>query len=189
MTADYADPKLIEDVETQVNAWLAAAAGKPVHSSARRLADVLKDPRGLEFTVGFIDRVIRPEDAGVAAKALRELVSITPAFLPSYQKAALRAGAALSYAAPALVIPVARRALRAMVSHLLIDATGRKLGASLARIRERGVKLNINLLGEAVLGEAEAGRRLDGITELLGRPDVDYVSVKVSSPVAPHSPW
>jgi RHH-type proline utilization regulon transcriptional repressor/proline dehydrogenase/delta 1-pyrroline-5-carboxylate dehydrogenase len=50
------------------------------------------------------------------------------------------------------------------------------------------VKLNINLLGEAVLGEAEAGRRLDDITELLGRPDVDYVSVKVSSPVAPHSP-
>jgi RHH-type proline utilization regulon transcriptional repressor/proline dehydrogenase/delta 1-pyrroline-5-carboxylate dehydrogenase len=47
-----------------------------------------------------------------------------------------------------------------MFSHLLIDATDSNLGASIARIRDRNVKLNINLLGEAVLGEAEASRRL-----------------------------
>jgi RHH-type transcriptional regulator, proline utilization regulon repressor / proline dehydrogenase / delta 1-pyrroline-5-carboxylate dehydrogenase len=189
VTADHTDPKLIEDVEAQVNAWLAAAAAKPVHSSAKRLAGVLKDPRGLEFTVGFVDRVIRPEDSNVAARALRELVSITPKFLPWQLKAALRAGALLSLLAPWLVILLARKALRTMVGHLLIDATDSRLGASIARIRKRGVKLNINLLGEAVLGEAEADRRLDGTTKLLARPDVDHVSIKVSSPVAPHSPW
>ena len=187
MSTGSADPKLIEEIEAQVNVWLAAK--KPVHPSAKRLADVLKDPRGLEFTVGFVDRVIRPEDINVAARALRELVSITPAFLPWRQKAALRAGAALSFVAPWLVIPVARKVLRRMVSHLLIDATDSKLHAAIARIRDRGVKLNINLLGEAVLGEAEANRRLEGTKKLLARPDVDYVSLKVSSTVAPHSPW
>ncbi|HEV3193720.1 MAG TPA: proline dehydrogenase family protein, partial [Polyangiaceae bacterium] len=187
MTTGSADPKLIEEIEAQVNVWLAAR--KPVHPSAKRLASVLKDPRGLEFTVGFVDRVIRPEDINVAARALRELVSITPAFLPWRQKAALRAGAVLSLVAPWLVIPVARKVLRKMVAHLLIDATDSKLHAAIARIRDRGVKLNINLLGEAVLGEAEANRRLEGTKKLLARPDVDYVSLKVSSTVAPHSPW
>ncbi|WP_278257607.1 proline dehydrogenase family protein [Nocardioides convexus] len=101
----------------------------------------------------------------------------------------LRLGALLSVVAPGIVIPIARRALRQMVGHLLVDATDARLGRSIARIRERGVRLNINLLGEAVLGQAEAGRRLDGTRRLLARPDVDYVSIKVSATVPPHSPW
>ena len=183
------DPDFIAAVESQVGAWLAAAAARPVQPSAARLAGVLKDPHGLAFTVGFVDRVIRPEDVRVAALALRELVPVTPQFLPWYQKLALRGGASLSRFAPGLVIPVARAVLRRMVGHLLIDATDARLGPSIARIRERGVRLNVNLLGEAVLGEAEANRRLEGTRALLARDDVDYVSVKVSSVVAPFSPW
>jgi len=40
-----------------------------------------------------------------------------------------------------------------------------------------------------VLGNKEADRRLRGTHDLLARDDVDYVSIKVSSTVAPHSPW
>jgi RHH-type proline utilization regulon transcriptional repressor/proline dehydrogenase/delta 1-pyrroline-5-carboxylate dehydrogenase len=189
MTTAILGEECLPEVEAQVRAWLDAAATKPVHPSAKRLAAVLKDPQGLAFTVGFVDRVIRPEDLGVAAQALRELVAITPRFLPWHQKLALRLGALLSLVAPWLVIPLARRVLRRMVGHLLIDASDRRLGDQIARIRARGVRLNINLLGEAVLGEAEANRRLAGTHALLERPDVDYVSIKVSSPVAPHSPW
>ncbi|GGB30139.1 1-pyrroline-5-carboxylate dehydrogenase [Flexivirga endophytica] len=189
MSSTTVDPQLVADVEKQVKAWLDASATKPVHPSAKRLAEVLKDPSGLEFTVGFVDRVIRPEDYGVAAQALRELVANTPQFLPWYQRAALQTGATVSGAAPGVVIPIARKVLRRMVGHLLIDATDSKLGGQIERIKKRGVKLNINLLGEAVLGEAEAGRRYDGTRRLLERPDVDYVSIKASSPVAPHAPW
>ncbi|GAB2971970.1 proline dehydrogenase family protein [Nocardioides montaniterrae] len=191
MTADPAlhPTDLLAEVEAQVREWLVVAAEQPVHASAQRLADVLKDPHGLEFTVGFVDRVVRPEDVHVAARALRELVPLAPSFLPWHLKLGLRLGALVSVFAPWLVVPVARLALRRMVGHLLIDARPAKLGAQVARLRERGVRLNINLLGEAVLGEAEANRRYDGTRALLERPDVDYVSIKVSSPVAPHSPW
>lgn len=184
-----ADQQVQQQVEQQVRAWLDAAAHKPVHPSAKRLAEVLKDPHGLAFTVGFVDRVVRPEDLRVAAAALRELVGIMPRFLPLHQKLALRVGALVSVVAPWLVIPVARRVLRRMVGHLLIDATDSRLGRQIERIRSRGARLNINLLGEAVLGESEANRRFEGTLRLLQRPDVDYVSIKVSSPVAPHAPW
>ncbi len=43
------------------------------------------------------------------------------------------------------------------------------------------MRLNVNLLGEAILGEQEAAQRMDGILELLGRPEVGYVSVKISA--------
>src|SRR5690606_32470560 len=42
-------------------------------------------------------------------------------------------------------------------------------------------RLNLNLLGEAVLGIEEADRRLANTRELLAREDVDYVSIKVSA--------
>lgn len=189
MTHMSTDEGVLADVETLVRQWLDDAAGQPVAPAARRLADVLRDPAGLDFTVGFVDRVIRPEDHRIAAANLRDLARSAPGFLPWHLRLMIRLGAAVSLVAPGLVIPIARRALRAMVGHLLVDATDARLGRSIARIRERGVGLNINLLGEAVLGRREAARRLEGTERLLARPDVDYVSIKVSATVPPHSPW
>ncbi|MCL2585184.1 MAG: bifunctional proline dehydrogenase/L-glutamate gamma-semialdehyde dehydrogenase [Streptosporangiales bacterium] len=178
-----------QQVERLVRQWLADAASRPADPAARHLAAVLKDPKGLEFTVGFIDRVIRPEDPGVAARALRELAAGTPRFLPPHLRAALKAGALAAPRAPRAVIPVVRAALRRMVGHLLIDATDARLGKAIAKLKTDGTRLNINLLGEAVLGEQEARRRLDGTRRLLERPDVDYVSMKVSAAVPPHPEW
>ena len=76
-----------------------------------------------------------------------------------------------------------------MVGHLVLDATPEKLGPAIATLRESGNRLNLNLLGEAVLGEDEANRRLQGTHEFLARDDVDYVSIKVSSVVSQLSMW
>ncbi|GGC99020.1 1-pyrroline-5-carboxylate dehydrogenase [Tersicoccus solisilvae] len=185
-----ADPRaLADDAVALVRRWLAEAAAIPVDASARNLAGVLRDPAGLPFTVGFVDGVIRPEDDGVAARKLAEIAADVPAFLPWYLRAAVRAGGALGPVVPGVVIPAARAALRRMVGHLLVDATEDRLGPALARIAAAGDRLNINLLGEAVLGTAEAGRRLEGTAALLARDDVDYVSIKVSSTVTPHPLW
>ncbi|ADG75331.1 Aldehyde Dehydrogenase [Cellulomonas flavigena DSM 20109] len=172
-----------------VRRWLAVAADQPVDPAARHLAALLREPGGLAFAVGFVDGVVRPEDVGVAAHRLRELSAHPPTFLPPVLRAAVRVGGAIAPALPGVVVPVARRVLRQMVGHLVVDATDRHLGAAIARRRRDGTRLNVNLLGEAVLGAREAERRLAGTRRLLARDDVDYVSVKVSSVVAPHAPW
>ncbi|GAS98059.1 delta-1-pyrroline-5-carboxylate dehydrogenase/L-proline dehydrogenase [Mycolicibacterium canariasense] len=189
MTDVTSKEDLLTEVLGQVRSWLDDAAGQPVAPAGRQLAKLLRDPHGLDFTVGFVDRVVRPEDRRVAAANLRELARTAPGFLPAHLRLLVKLGALVSVIAPGLVIPVARKALRTMVGHLLVDATDARLGRSIARIRRRGVALNINLLGEAVLGQAEAARRLNGTERLLGRSDVDYVSIKVSATVPPHSPW
>ncbi|MET3923537.1 proline dehydrogenase family protein [Arthrobacter sp. UYEF20] len=180
---------LAEDTTALVRHWLAEAAKVPVDASAKQLAGVLKDPNGLDFTVGFVDGVVRPEDLRVAARNLAALAPKVPAFLPWYMRSAVRFGGTMARVLPQVVIPIARRVLREMVGHLIIDATDAKLGPAIAKIRKDGIKLNVNLLGEAVLGEHEASRRLEGTHTLLSRPDVDYVSIKVSATVAPHSAW
>ena len=180
---------LAADAVALVRHWLTEASKVPVDASAQQLAGVLKDPNGLEFTVGFVDGVVRPEDLNVAARNLAALAPKVPAFLPWYMRSAVALGGTMAPVMPQVVIPIARKVLREMVGHLIVDATDAKLGPAIAKIRKDGIKLNVNLLGEAVLGEHEASRRLEGTHALLARPDVDYVSIKVSSTVAPHSPW
>ncbi|SQD95442.1 Aldehyde dehydrogenase [Parafrankia sp. Ea1.12] len=172
-----------------VRRWVAEAASEPVDPAAARLAAVLREPGGLAFTVRFVDGVIRPEDPRVAARNLARLAPSVPAFLPWYLRGAVRAGGAAGPVVPWVVVPAARRVLRRMVGHLVVDATDRGLGRAIERLRRPGVQLNMNLLGEAVLGEREAARRLAGTTALLARDDVDHVSIKVSASVAPHAPW
>ena len=169
--------------------WITESAQVEVDPSAARLAGVLKDPDGLPFTIGFVDGVMRPESLGAAASQLHRVAPLVPRFLPWYLRGAVQVGGAVAPVLPTPVVPLARRALREMVRHLIVDARPKKLGPAIAELRAAGARLNLNLLGEAVLGEDEALRRLDGIHDLIRRADVDYVSVKVSAIASHISMW
>lgn len=172
---------LSADAVALAHKWAVQGAKSGSSGSAALLAQVLKDQNGLDFTIGFVDRVIRPEDLRVAAHNLRDLSKRTPGFLPWHMRAAIRLGGLVAPLLPWPVVPIARTVLRQMVAHLIVDARPAKLGPAIKRLRRDGIRLNINLLGEIVLGKAEADRRLDGTHRLLARDDVDYVSIKVSS--------
>ncbi|GAA3961441.1 proline dehydrogenase family protein [Gordonia caeni] len=174
-----------------VGTWLATAAatGHRRQKAAARLAAVLADPHGLGFTVGFVDRVIGTEDPRAAAAALAELAGELPASLPRIDRLQLRVGGALGRLVPRVVVPIARARMRAMVGHLIVDARDRPLTESIAALRRGGHRLNLNPLGEAVLGEAEADRHLEQVRRLLRRDDVDYVSIKISSVASQLSMW
>lgn len=177
------------EVVNLVTKWLAESRDIPADVSAERLAGVLKDPNGLDFTVGFVDGVMRPEDVMVAGYNLQKVAKLAPAFLPPVLRGAIGVGGVMGPVLPWVVIPAARKVLRQMVGHLVVDATPDKLGPAIEALRESGNRLNINLLGEAVLGEKEALRRLEGTRELLARDDVDYVSIKVSAIASQLSLW
>ncbi|APF34221.1 bifunctional dehydrogenase [Microbacterium sp. TS-1] len=184
-----ADDNLAQQAVDLAQKWVHSSADFPADAAAQRLAGVLRDPNGLPFTIGFVDGVMRPESVTAAATRLHHVAPLVPEFLPWYLRGAVRVGGAVAPMLPTPVVPIARTALREMVGHLVVDARPHKLGPAIARIRESGARLNLNLLGEAVLGEDEARRRLAGIHELIRRDDVDYVSVKVSAIVSRISMW
>lgn len=159
------------------------------NQTAERLSRVLAHPTGLDFTVGFVDRVIRTEDAKAAAGALSELGALAPDTLSALDQAQIRAGSVLGKLLPGVVVPAARARMRSMVGHMVVDARDKQFGRAVSDIRKDGHRLNINLLGEAVLGEAEADKHLEDTVRLLRRDDVDYVSVKASSIASQISMW
>ncbi|GMA41373.1 proline dehydrogenase [Mobilicoccus caccae] len=192
-TARDALAPFVDDAVALAHRW--AEATQREQTSAERattgqLASLVRDEEGLDFAVRFVDRVARPEDNKAAA---HELSHLTPkkaaSFLEGTDRALLGLGAKLAPLAPSLVVPLARLRLKQMVGHLVGDAKDPVLAKHLAAGRDQGFRLNVNLLGEAVLGEKEAASRTRRVTELLERPDVDYVSIKVSSLVSQISTW
>ncbi|MEE6287582.1 bifunctional proline dehydrogenase/L-glutamate gamma-semialdehyde dehydrogenase [Georgenia sp. MJ173] len=183
---------LVDEAVALGRRWLATArTGETSQERATsgRLAALVADAAGLDLAVRFIDRVVRPEEDAVAAAELFRLRHRAPRFLGPADRLLFAVGARLAPAAPGMVVPLARRRLRQIVGHLVVDAHDPALGRHLARARADGVRLNLNLLGEAVLGEAEAASRTRRTIALLARDDVDYVSVKVSSLVSQLSTW
>ncbi|MGC5628331.1 bifunctional proline dehydrogenase/L-glutamate gamma-semialdehyde dehydrogenase [Georgenia sp. Z1344] len=182
-----------DDAIDLARSWAeASAAGeRPEERAAtRRLADLLADPAGLDLAVRFVDRVARPEDLAVAARELSRIGSASGAtFLSGLDRAMLGAGARVGRLAPSVVVPLARRRLRQLVGHLVVDATDAALTDRLQRAARDGERLNLNLLGEAVLGETEAADRARRTLDLVSRPDVEHVSVKVSTLVPQISTW
>jgi RHH-type proline utilization regulon transcriptional repressor/proline dehydrogenase/delta 1-pyrroline-5-carboxylate dehydrogenase len=188
-TFDPALTELASGAVALATRWVKEGAKAPADPAAELLAGVLKDPTGLEFTIGFVDRVVRPHDLTVAGRNLRAVAKMTPRFLPWYMRFAIWLGGLFGPLLPGIVVPLSRRVLRQMVGHLIVDATPASLGPAITKLRSGGARLNLNLLGEAVLGEGEAARRLEGTRVLLARNDVDYVSIKVSSVVSQLSMW
>lgn len=184
--------RLADEAVALVRAWLVEARSNP-HGSAEteRLAELLDDPHGPGFAMRFVDLVIRPEDDRAAARQLRAIVTASslPRFLGPVDRLLLRAGSLLAPLIPGVVLPLARARMRALIGHLIADAEPDRLARHLARARADGNDLNVNLLGEAVLGDREATRRLEATIALLERDDVDYVSVKISAIVSELNLW
>lgn len=184
------------DVEAVVDAaikrarnWLAASANESDRAT-EQLADLLRDQDGVKFTMDFVDRVMRPEDDKVAANALAAInQKFDSSFLGQVNSSLVGMGSFFGPILPNLVMPVARMYMRKMVGHLVLDAESDALNKTLDKAAERGEQLNLNLLGEAVLGEDEARSRAERTLTLIRNPRVTYVSVKASSMVAQLNPW
>ncbi|MGI9615366.1 MAG: bifunctional proline dehydrogenase/L-glutamate gamma-semialdehyde dehydrogenase [Acidimicrobiales bacterium] len=188
------DDLLIDDAVELVTRWLADANDVETRSeraTIRSLHRLIEDPEGLLFTMGFVDRVARPDSTTAAAAQLTSLVESRrlPGFLSPIDRLLLRAGAMVGQRLPDVVVPLALRRLRGIVGHLVVDAEPTALATHLATRRAEGFSQNVNLLGEAVLGEREADRRLQATAALVDQSHVDYVSVKVSAIASQLNYW
>ena len=170
-------------------ARLAAAApagGRAQRRRRARIARLVGDPAAMAVVLAMTDQVLRIRSPQRAATRFASVVgaAMAPggggaAFAP-VDRLALRAGALVAPLLPGVVMPLVQRRVRAETEGLVIPAEDDAFTEHAARCAEAGMRLNVNVLGEAILGEAEAGRRLAKVRSYLARPDVDYVSVKLS---------
>jgi RHH-type transcriptional regulator, proline utilization regulon repressor / proline dehydrogenase / delta 1-pyrroline-5-carboxylate dehydrogenase len=163
-------------------AGLDAALGHAHRARQRRLRTLVRDSGAAEFTVGLTDEVTRIDSPERAARRFADLVGAADlSAMSRIDRAMLTIGAGIARIAPRLVIPLVQRRLRREARGVILSADDPDLADYLAACEHAGVRCNVNVLGEAILGDDEADRRLEMVLDRLRRPDVDYVSVKISA--------
>ena len=152
-------------------------------AQARKLARMIADPRGKELMIALVDQAFRSRRPARIADQLASLLERygTPRFMEWWERVALMLGGVMGQYLPSVVVPPIVSRLRHETESLILPGEEEELARYLAERRRTGIRLNLNLLGEAILGEAEAARRLEAYLALLARQDVEYISVKVSS--------
>jgi RHH-type proline utilization regulon transcriptional repressor/proline dehydrogenase/delta 1-pyrroline-5-carboxylate dehydrogenase len=159
--------------------------GHSEKANRRRFSRLFRDPHALEVTITLTDEVMRINSVKSSINIFRRAAAqaSVEGFGP-FNATGLKFLSASSRLAPAPVINVVARQIRHLSKDLILPYEEAPLRKHLERRRRDDIALNINVLGEAVLGEGEADERFERVLEMIRRPEINYVSVKLSSVVS-----
>ncbi|GAA5482657.1 proline dehydrogenase family protein [Haloferula sargassicola] len=165
---------------------LAAAlkARRPAEKRAEaQLSRMMDDEAGKAFTFAMADEVFRPPTAKRQARLFHDLVERfgVPSYLPLPSRMALKLGTFGAKLAPALVMPKVTQRLRDESAEVILPDEEPGLSRHLRKRKEHDIGVIVNQLGEAVLGEEEALRRLRANLDRLADPACEAISVKLSA--------
>lgn len=155
------------------------------NANRKRFGRLFKDPKAIEVTITLTDEVMR-------IHSMREAITI---FNHAAKKASVKGFGPfnafglkfiriVAIGLPGVVVRLVHQRVRALSKDLILPAEQERLAKHLGKRKAEGIRLNINVLGEAVLGQREADERFARLIEMIHRPEVDYISVKLSAVVA-----
>lgn len=148
----------------------------------KRFASLLDNDAGKIFVSALTDEVLRVRSPRRAAHRFTNLVTQTDLrFTTITDRTLLRIASRFATWFPRLVMALVQVRIRREATYVVVPAEDPALARHIGRREAQGLRLNLNVLGEAVLGEEEAERRTERVIQLLQRSDTDYVSVKLSS--------
>ena len=126
------------------------------------MSRLLADPAGKELTFHLADEVFRPPSASAQASTFRRLIAThgIPNYLLPHERLLMRIGSLASRFFPGLVMPAVTAQIRKDSQRVILAREEQPLAAYFARRS----KVNLNLLGEAILGEEEAQNRLEPVS-------------------------
>ena len=148
-----------------------------------QLARMMQDPQGKAFTTEMTDQGFRSQQTQRVANQMNHLLDNygVPSYVSAWKKLELSAFRTLSPLLHKVLVPLATSALRKETAAVILPGEPAALSYHMHKRRRQGVRLNLNHLGEAILGEEEAARRLRVYLEDLTRDDIEYVSIKIST--------
>ena len=153
------------------------------HAEAAKLGRLMDDPAGKAFTFAMVDEVFRSHDPAISARRWRGLMNVfgVPQYPPLADRVLIRAGALGSLVLPGVVMKAVAARMRADSARVILPGEPEPLREYLTTRKAEGFRINLNHLGEAVLGEKEAQHRLEAVLGHLADPAVDCISVKISA--------
>jgi RHH-type transcriptional regulator, proline utilization regulon repressor / proline dehydrogenase / delta 1-pyrroline-5-carboxylate dehydrogenase len=179
------DEVLIELAEARARALLEASiadTSRAEASSAKRLARLLADESGRDLLLDLTDQVLRIRNPKRAARRLADLTAEgVPASLGGFDRLGLATLGKVAPGIPAIADKAVDWRIAKDTAGVILPAEDPAFSKYIRNRTAEGFHLNINVLGEAILGDHEAIIRTTMVRNRIQRTDVNYVSVKVSA--------
>ncbi len=149
----------------------------------RELDRMINSPHDRATLVQLTDQAFRSRKAHRAVDQLVHILDVQgiPRFFNPFDRTLLRGFQSFGSYLPGVAVPLVKEKMRQETANVILPAEQPLLVRHLrARYRE-GLRMNVNYLGEALLGENQARQRLNAYLEALQIPEIEVISVKIST--------
>ena len=170
---------LAEQWQTRANELLTSEE-KHIQKQMKRL---LTNPHDKILMTRLIDQSFRSHDPDRISDQIGYLLEKegVPEFLNRMERLLMQIFKGFGKHFATFAVPKLIDQMRSQSSRAIIPGEEKQLHKHLQKRRKQGIRMNINHLGEAVLGEEEADRRRRTYIEDMKNPNVEYISIKIST--------
>lgn len=181
----YADSTIKESIELakslqgKINSDLSCAEKR----FRKKMMKMLENPSSKVMLIELLDRSFRSKDYAV----VYELISHTLQkyglgdFFSPFEKLLLQVFLGIGKSMPSISVPFFIKNLKNDTKAMVLDENPIKLQKHAELRKSQHIGLNVNLIGEEVLGNLEANYRLQKYTDALNTSYINYISIKITT--------
>ena len=143
---------------------------------------MIQHPEDKATLVQWTDQAFRTQTPARIADQLTHILDLqgVPRFFSPLDQALLRGFQSFGGYLPGVAVPMVKSKMRRETANVILPAEDELLSEHLRKRQREGIRMNVNFLGESLLGESEARKRLDRYSHALRNPNIECISVKIS---------
>ena len=147
------------------------------------LERMVQSPHDKATLTQLTDQAFRSRNPQRAVDQILHILDVQgiPRFFSGLDRTLLKGFHSFGGYLPGVAAPLVRERMREETANVILPAEERLLVRHLEGRRQGGLRMNVNFLGEALLGETEAQRRLESYLRALQIPEIEVISVKIST--------
>ncbi|RIK77687.1 MAG: proline dehydrogenase, partial [Planctomycetota bacterium] len=144
---------------------------------------MIQSPGDKATLVEITDQAFRARQSPRAVDQLVHILDVqgVPRFFSTLDRTLLRGFQSFGAYLPGVAMPLVKEKIEQETANVVLPAEEEHLREHLEQRRREGLRMNVNFLGEALLGEREAQSRLQSYLQALQRPEIEVISVKIST--------
>jgi RHH-type proline utilization regulon transcriptional repressor/proline dehydrogenase/delta 1-pyrroline-5-carboxylate dehydrogenase len=151
---------------------------------------MLQTPSDKATLALMTDQAFRTSDPARAVEHLTHILDVqgVPRFFGPIDRTLMKGFQSFGGYVPGVALPLVKEHMHKETANVILPGEKEVLARHLDERRTEGVRMNVNFLGEAILSELEAERRLQQYLQGLQWPEIEVVSIKISTLYSQISP-
>jgi RHH-type proline utilization regulon transcriptional repressor/proline dehydrogenase/delta 1-pyrroline-5-carboxylate dehydrogenase len=151
---------------------------------SKRIGPIIEAPEAKTFLIRMMDTSFRSSNYSRISNYVTNLLNTNKdsySIFNGLEKVLIGLYRTIGNKLPAISIPLMLDQIKSVTQPILFFVGDSKFKEQAQKRKAEGVVLNVNLIGEALIGEEEAAQRIENYCNLLHQEDVDYISIKAST--------